>query len=187
VAETELPWIFTEPLEREQIVYMIVGAFATMAFGVNRTTEDLDLVLGISRNDLPNFERAFPEEDFYRPPRETLLDKTMRPERGHFNLVHHATVQRADCYLVGQSPLQFWALKNKRRIEFEGRGCWVAPPELVILKKLEFFREGGSSKHPRDIRNLLDVVEIDRNFIEGEVKRMGLTQEWSVCQQPSGE
>ena len=32
---------------------------------------------------------------------------------------------------------------------------WVAPPEYVILRKLLFFREGGSSKHVRDVRALL--------------------------------
>jgi hypothetical protein len=71
VAETDLPWIFTEPLERAELGYMIVGAFATMAFGVHRTTEDLDLVLSVAASDSPRFEHAFPEETFYRPPRET--------------------------------------------------------------------------------------------------------------------
>jgi len=28
----------------------------------------------------------------------------------------------------------------------------VAAPEYVIVRKLEFFREGGSEKHLRDIR-----------------------------------
>ena len=52
MAETELPWVFTGPLERAEIPYMIVGAFATLAFGAVRTTEDLDLVLGLVLGDL---------------------------------------------------------------------------------------------------------------------------------------
>lgn len=180
-----MPWIFTEPLEREALGYMIVGAFATMAFGVHRTTEDLDLVLALVAADRSRFERAFPEDDFYRPPRETFLTEAARDQRGHFNLVHHETGYRADCYMIGQDALQWWGLKHRRRIELDGRGCWVAPPEVVILKKLEFFREGRSEKHPRDIRDVLALIDVDRAFIEMHVERLGLREQWLVCQ-PDG-
>ena len=182
MAETELPWVFTGPLERAEIPYMIVGAFATLAFGAVRTTEDLDLVLGLALGDLARFESAFPEADFYRPPRETLLTEVARTERGHFNLIHQATLDRADCYLTGRDPLQHWALKNRRRVAWQGRQCWVAPPECVILKKLEFFREGQSQKHVRDIQNILRLVDVDRVFIEEHVERLGLREQWLVCQ-----
>jgi hypothetical protein len=45
----------------------------------------------------------------------------------------------------------------------------LAPPEYVIVRKLEYFQEGGSEKHLRDIRsilrvsrNLLDITELER-------------------------
>ena len=182
MAETELPWIFTEPLEREGLAYMIVGAFATLAFGVNRTTEDLDMVFGLVVSDAARFARAFPDAEFYRPPTETFITEVARASHGHFNLVHHASLYRADCYMVGNDALQHWGLKHRRRIELEGRGCWVAPPEVVILKKLEFFREGGSQKHVRDIQAVLKLLEVDRDFIEAQVARLGLREQWLVCQ-----
>ena len=43
---------------------------------------------------------------------------------------------------------------------------WLAPPEFVIVQKLEFFREGGSEKDLRDIRGMLAVTEVDRELIE---------------------
>lgn len=186
MAETDLPWVFTEPLERAAIPYMIVGAFATLAFGVYRTTDDLDLVLAIEPNNFTSFENAFPEKTFYRPPRETLLLEAQRPERGHFNLIHQPTLHRADCYLPGKDPLQFWGLNNRRSIELEGRRCWVAPPEVVIVKKLEFFREGGSEKHISDIRAVLQLIDVDRDFIALEIHRLGLDREWQRCTQPPG-
>ena len=164
---------------------MIVGAFATLAFGAKRTTDDIDLVIALALNDVLRFERAFPETEFYRPPREALLTEIARTERGHFNLVHNPTVERADCYLLGRDPLQHWALRNRRRVELKGQECWVAPPEAVILKKLEFFREGESQKHVRDIKNILDLMEVDRTFIEEHVERLGLREQWLVCQ-PQG-
>jgi hypothetical protein len=183
MAEGELPWVFTEPFERVELAYMIVGAYATLAFGVHRTTDDLDVVLGLHPESWPAFAGAFPEAEFYRPPRETFLEEAARESRGHFNLIHQASQNRADCYLAGRDSLQWWGLKNRRRIEVEGRGCWVAPPELVILKKLEFFREGESWKHVRDVQGILHMVpEIDRGFIEAQVERLGLREQWLVCQ-----
>jgi hypothetical protein len=84
--ETELPWVFTDRLEDAGIAYMIVGAFATLAFGASRTTDDIDLVLALGAGAVAAFERAFPDAEFYRPPRGPLLEEIARAERGHFNL-----------------------------------------------------------------------------------------------------
>ena len=53
------------------------------------------------------------------------------------------------------------------------------------MKKLEFYREGDSPKHIRDIQNLLKLVDIDRAFVEEHVERLGLREQWLVCQ-PQG-
>jgi hypothetical protein len=63
-----------------------------------------------------------------------------------------------------------------------GRDVTFASPEDVIIKKLAFYREGGSEKHLRDISGVLKVMgnEIDRAYIERWVQRLGLTREWST-------
>jgi hypothetical protein len=57
-----------------------------------------------------------------------------------------------------------------------------ASPEDVIIKKLVYYREGGSEKHLRDISGVLKIMaaEIDRAYIERWVQRLGLTREWSA-------
>ncbi len=183
MAGTELPWVFTDRLEEAGIAYMIVGAFATLAFGAARTTDDIDLVLALGVGAVAKFEKAFPEAEFYRPPRGPLLEEIARAERGHFNLMYLPSMDRADCYLVGRADeLQLWALKNRRRVQLGDQQCWVAPPEAVILKKLEFFREGESQKHVRDIRAILQLIDVDRAFIEAHVERLGLRAQWALCQ-----
>ncbi len=55
----------------------------------------------------------------------------------------------------------------------------VAPPEYVIVRKLEFFREGGSEKHLRDVRGMLaSGIGRDRTFLETELARRGLEATW---------
>jgi hypothetical protein len=36
----------------------------------------------------------------------------------------------------------------------------------VIVGKLEFYREGGSEKHLRDIRGMLAVTDVGQAFLE---------------------
>lgn len=43
--------------------------------------------------------------------------------------------------------------------------AYFASPEDVIIKKMDFYREGGSEKHLRDITGILkissDIIDID--------------------------
>jgi hypothetical protein len=56
----------------------------------------------------------------------------------------------------------------------------------VILRKLEYLREGGSDKHVRDIRFVLAATEVDRAFLDSEIERMGLAAEWRRCRTAAG-
>ncbi len=163
---------------------MLVGAYAVIAFGYFRTTNDLDLVVALRGADVKKIADAFPDAEFYCPPREVLIEEAMRPGGGHFNLIHHATGSKTDCYPVGRDELQLWGMRNRRRVMHEGRTTWVAPPENVILKKLEYYREGGSPKHVNDIRGVLACTDVDRGFIEEHVARLGLGAQWAECLSP---
>lgn len=55
------------------------------------------------------------------------------------------------------------------------------PPEYVVLRKLEFLREGGQDKHVRDIHFILAATELDLTFVESEVARLGLQAQWRQC------
>lgn len=56
----------------------------------------------------------------------------------------------------------------------------LAPPEYVIVRKLEYFRDGGSDKHLRDIRGMLNISseQIDRAALDEWIKLQGVEQEW---------
>ena len=74
-----------------------------------------------------------------------------------------------------------WALERRRRIDLGDAQIWIAPPEYVVLRKLEFLRESGQDKHLRDIRFMLAVTALDLAFLEREVSRLGVEEEWRRC------
>ena len=172
---------FLEPLERLGIPYCITGSVAASVYGEPRLTADIDVVVVLRETDIGALRRAFPESEYYVPPDETLRLALARGTRGMFNLIHHASQFKADIYVAGDDSLHAWALGHRRRIDLAGAGAWIAPPEYVILRKLEYLREGGSDKHVRDIRFMLDGTVIDRKFLEAEIVRLGLQVEWRRC------
>ncbi len=173
---------FLEPLERLGLPYCVTGSVAASVYGEPRLTADIDVVLLLKIGDIAALRSAFPDAAYYVPPDETLRLELARDSRGMFNLIHHASQFKADIYLAARDPLHAWALEHRRRISLEESGAWIAPPEYVILRKLETLREGGQDKHVRDIRFILAASAIDRAFVESEVARLGLHTQWRECQ-----
>jgi hypothetical protein len=102
-----------------------------------------------------------------------------RAQRGHINIIHHETGFKADLYLSGKDPLNQWGFERARKIDVEGEPVFVSPPELVILRKLEFYREGGSVKHIQDIQFLLkSCSDLDVKVLEEKIDERGLKSTW---------
>ena len=173
---------FLEPLERLGLPYCVTGSVAASVYGEPRLTADIDVVLLLKATDIGALRGAFPESGYYVPPEETLRLQAARGSRGSFNLIHHASQFKADIYVASHDPLHLWALEHRRRVTLEGGGAWIAPPEYVVLRKLEYFREGGQDKHLRDIRYIVAATPLDRAFLESGIARLGLTEQWLRCQ-----
>ena len=174
------PFLLT--LEALGLPYCITGSVAASVYGEPRLTADIDVVLLLKLGDVARLQAAFPPTEYYVPPVETMHLELVRDGRGHFNLIHHGSQFKADIYLAARDPLHRWALQHRRRISLDEGGAWIAPPEYVILRKLEYLREGAQDKHVRDIRFMLATTDIDRAFVEAEVTRLGVQEQWQRCQ-----
>lgn len=160
---------------------MTVGSIASNAYGEYRVTNDIDVIVMLARDNADRVTNTFPDEEFYCPPGDVIKLEAARAQRGHFNLIHHETGFKADIYLATGERFETWALEHRRDVEVAGTTAWIAPPEYVIVGKLEFYREGGSEKHLRDVRSMLAVTDIDRELVEREVAARGLNAAWSLC------
>jgi hypothetical protein len=159
---------------------MATGAVATIVYGEPRLTTDIDLVVAISPHDVSALAAAFASPQFYFPPSEVLAAEIAKTHGGHFNIIHSDTTLKADIYPAAADELNRWGLEHRRRIVVDEETVWVAPPEYVIIRKLEYWRDGGSEKHARDIRSILDVLgpDVDRETISREVVRRDLAPQW---------
>ena len=179
MAEPNRFLVFTRRLEALGARYMVTGSVAAIAYSAPRFTYDIDIVVVLDRAQIARLPEIFPDAEFYLPPLETITAEA-REQRGHFNIIHHETSFKADMYLAGGDPLHAWGLARARRLDVAGEPLTVAPPEYVIVRKLEFYREGGSEKHLSDIRSMLDTSPdaIDHAELERIISERGLQDEW---------
>ncbi len=177
--ENDLLSLFIFPLQEADVPYMVTGSVAGMLYGEPRLTNDVDVVVSLDDSIIRRLSKLYPSVSFYCPPVEVLHVENRRGIRGHFNVIHLESGSKADFY-IAYNPLHDWGMKQKRLVQLEGVSMWVAPPEYVIVRKLEYYREGGSEKHLRDIAGMLAVsgAMIDRDIVSEWCRKLGLESQW---------
>lgn len=171
---------FTRTFDELGIRYMVSGSIAAIFYGEPRLTNDVDIVVFLSREDAQRLPDAFSPEAFYCPPWEVIEAERRRDQRGHFNLIHLDTGFKADIYLTGRDDLHAWGMAHAVASEIDGTKVVFAPPEYVIIRKLQFFREGGATKHLRDISRMLTGLGDgwDRRTLIDMIDAHHLHDEW---------
>ena len=176
----DLDRLLLRPLHDTGIPYMVTGAVAAIAYGEPRMTNDVDVIVRLGPGDCSLLRGAFRESEYYIPPLEAMEEECRRPRFGQFNILHHETALRMDVYVAGDDPLHAWAFERRRAEPMAGGVVWLAPVEYVIVRKLEYFRDGGSDRHLRDIAGIVRVSgdEIDAPALDGLLAERDLTRLW---------
>ncbi|HUP51402.1 MAG TPA: nucleotidyl transferase AbiEii/AbiGii toxin family protein [Longimicrobiales bacterium] len=179
----DLVGLFVRPLEQLEIEYMVTGGVAAVVYGDPRFTRDIDIILKLESAEASRLVGAFDPKLFYVPPVETLRTEARRPRYGHFNIIHRDSALRADVYILSRDPLQQWGFSRRRTLDLESTTISLAPPEYVIVRKLEYYRDSGSDRHLRDIAMILRISEghVDLPEVVAWVGRLGLEAQWSAA------
>ena len=166
------------------IRYIVTGSIAAIFYGEPRLTHDVDFVVYLNEKDVDHLSKIFPVSEFYVPPPETIIPELPKTKPAGFNIIHMDSGFKADMYPTGRDEFNAWAFRRKRAMQFEGETVPLAPPEYVIVRKLEYYREGGSEKHIRDIRSMLAVSgdQIDRSELNEWIQRQGVQEQWQKVQ-----
>lgn len=178
--EPDLIALFVRPLDQLQFRYLVTGSVAAMLYGEPRVTHDVDLVVFLRPADIARLPAAYPLPEFYVPPAEVIAVEVGRATKGQFNVIHVASGLKADFHTANRDELHAWAFRNVRQYSIGDQTIQLAPPEYVIVRKLEYYREGGSEKHLRDIRSMLAVSGDQINWAELDewIRGRGLVAEW---------
>jgi hypothetical protein len=171
-----------QALDEIQAPYMIIGAFAGLAFGITRATFDVDILVDLRSQDADALSARFPLPRYYADPE--MIRNSVRLGV-MFNLIDTEEGVKADLVPLKREPDYRPAFSRRVRQTLRDEAgnrfeAWCAQPTDIIVGKLEAWNEGRSAKHPADIFQML-VFElsglgdqpIDLDLITGEAGRLG--------------
>ena len=170
-----------------QIPYLVTGAVASIAYGEPRLTNDIDIVADLKEEHVDGLVKAFPPDDFYID--EEMVRQAIQ-DHGQFNIIHPSSGLKVDVMIKKKTPHDKSRFERIRRIyPMETYQANFAAPEDVIIKKMEYYKEGGSDKHLRDIVGILKISgeSVDPNYIFEWAQRLGLFEIWDAIQKKMNE
>ena len=175
----ELLSFIARVLESLGIPYMVVGSYASGAYGDPRMTHDIDIVADLREEHIDKLIAQLPVPDFYVS-RDAALAAVKH--RSQFNVIHPETGHKIDFMIPPDTAWGHEQLQRRAPLEMlPGVIVSTASPEDVIISKLLYYREGGSEKHLRDIAGMLTSGEIvDRRYIADWAQKLGVSEVWQV-------
>ena len=179
--QDELLRLVTRVLESQGLRYLVTGSIATIYYGEPRFTADIDVVVDLPAEKVRDLCQAFPSSEFYVS--EESAQRAAR-QRSQFNVIHPGSGLKVDLMVSDHSAFDRSRFDRARRLRPEDDyEAAFASPEDVILKKMEYFRKGGSEKHLRDIDGILRVSgkSLDAGYIESWAARLGVGEIWQRC------
>ncbi len=179
MSPAELLQFLVAALDRLGLRYVIVGSTASITFGEPRLTNDIDVVVDLRLAKVGELCAAFPADEYY-----VSVDAALAAVngRGQFNIIHPASGLKIDIIVPSDSEFDQRQIQRGVRVNIPpDLAVNFASPEDVILKKLEYFHEGGSEKHLRDIAGILRIRgdNLDRAYISDWAGRLGVGEIWT--------
>jgi hypothetical protein len=137
-------------LEQAGIPFMVAGSYSSSFHSQPRTTNDVDLVIDPTSEQLERF-LALVGERFYtsaESAREALARRSM------FNIVDFDEGWKADLIVRKDRPYSVEEFRRRQPHTLYGKPVPIAAPEDVILTKLEWNRITPSERQLRDALNV---------------------------------
>jgi hypothetical protein len=169
-------------LEKVSIPYMVVGSFASNLYGTGRGTQDIDVVISATPEQVRALLNLFSKEQYYFD-----LDSALEAcrHRSMFNMLDMIRGWKVDFIFAKPSTYHREAFQRRTDGEIEDVPLIVETAEDTIISKLEWAKMGESSRQIEDVAGILRVraEKLDRAFIERWVQELGLSAEWDRARQ----
>lgn len=155
------------------------GSFAAAVHGVPRQTRDADIVVDLDAGTAAKLVERL-KADFYVDG-EAAADAVAR--RGTFNAIHLATGFKVDFFVAGMERFDAAELERSERhviVADPPRSAHVKSAEDTVLRKLQWFRDGGgvSDRQWSDVLGILMTQggRLDESYLRTWADELGVTE-----------
>jgi hypothetical protein len=160
------------------IDYFIGGSVASSMHGIYRATNDADIIVDLTANQVDDFVAAL-SDDFYVD--ADMIHEALKHDHS-FNVIHLPTMVKADLFPTKRTAFSDseW---RRRRLETirdsEMQSVYIASAEDMILQKLNWYRLTGerSDRQWGDVQGMLKVqgMALDFAYMAHWAAELGLT------------
>ena|SRR4030043_403409 len=164
--------------EKLDIAYHIGGSLASSAFGIARSTLDVDIVANIKPEQASDISENLREE-FYVDS-EMILSAIQK--QSSFNLIHLETLFKVDIFPLKNHPFDQQAFSRRLQkaiSEDASNQIFFATPEDIILHKLTWYKagEGVSDRQWNDVQGVLKVQgdQLDMSYLKEWAKELSVS------------
>jgi hypothetical protein len=161
----------TERLDLAKISYMITGSIALSYYTTPRFTRDIDIVIEVVPSDRSKLVKLF-EEGYYISQDDV---KEATENRTIFNIIHNETVLKIDFIIKKTEEYRQVEFKRKVKTKINGFDAWLVSKEDLILSKLVWAKESGSSIQLSDVKSLLASGPYDSDYLLLWVKYLNIS------------
>jgi len=175
----------TSALGEAGIAYMLAGSFASAYYGAPRTTQDIDLVIAATADQLRTFVQLLSNDQYY-----VDLDAALeaRQHQSLFNVVDMATGWKIDLIIRKSRPFSEEEFRRRKLVNLQGSSLFVESAEDVVVSKLEWARLAQSQRHIEDVAGILRMRwdSLDRAYLEKWILELRIETEWNDARRAAG-
>lgn len=176
-----------EALDRAGIPYMLTGSFASSYHGAPRATQDIDIVIAPSPDQLRALDSFLPATEYYLDLNAAL---EAHAREAQFNVIDLATGWKVDLIIRKSRPFSRVEFDRRAAADLHGLRIFIATAEDVLLSKLEWAKLGQSQRQIEDAAGIIRIRagELDRDYIANWVRHLHLEKEWEgACREAGTE
>lgn len=164
-------------LDQIRIPYMVTGSFASSAHGRVRATEDIDIVMAPSPEQIDALVGEFPPGRFYVD-RDAALEALR--QRSQFNIIDIESAWKADLIMRKEREFSHTEFQRRRAYSINGLQVFIATAEDVLIAKLEWARAAGSERQIEDAAGIIETQgdDLDVAYVERWVRALQLDDQW---------
>jgi hypothetical protein len=175
----------TSALGEAGIAYMLTGSFASIYYGAPRTTQDIDLVIAATAEQLRKFVQILSKDEYY-----VDLDAALaaHQQQSLFNLVDMVTGWKIDLIIRKSRPFSEEEFRRRKLVNLEDFPLFIASAEDVVVSKLEWAKLSQSQRHIEDVAGILRMRwdSLDRAYLEKWILELSLKAEWNLARRAAG-
>ena len=168
-----------EKLQQAGIDYVICGSVAASFYGVERSTQDADIIINPTEEQLMNFVKLL--GDAYYVSSQTALDALK--QRTVFNLIDMENAWKADLIIRKKTDFSAEEFQRKRKENLLGKNLYILSPEDSVLSKLAWAKQRRSELQYNDVMKILEVRagQFDMNYLNKWAKILDVEEDLNKC------